>query len=241
MLSGAASSEGRYCAVETSLPFSRTRYRRHWRSAQRRCRIPMVGTLGVDQRRVALVATIVVALAISTLLGFPFLTRPKTEFEREHARAVMRTPRWLKVEIATSDGRREYREGESILVVVHFSSVAPHMYKADVAEEMSVSAASDVLHISNGEKRPRNGGMGIVCCGSRLIGLDDEPFTPQTWTPLNLPPGDYEIYLTSRRIFNWDVNGIMTCCSPSPVEVASNMVKVRVLPAIRSFPIPLNP
>jgi len=142
-----------------------------------------VETLGGDQRRVAFVATIVVALAISALLGFSFLIRPKTEFEREHTLAVIRTPRWLKVEIATSDGRREYREDEGIPIVVHFSSVAPHMYKADAADGMSVSAASDVLHMSNGEKRPRNYMMGVVCCDSRLIGLDDEPFTPPFRTP----------------------------------------------------------
>ncbi len=190
-------------------------------------------------------ATVVVVLAVSGLLGFSFLTRPKTEFEREHARAVMRTPRWLKVEIETSDHRREYQENEGLLVIVHFSSAATRMYKADAADGMSKSAASDVLHISNGEKRSRNYMMGIVCCDSRLIGLDDEPFTPRTLTPLKLPPGEYEIYLTSRRVFNWDGNGVSTCCALSPFEVASNMLKIRVLPSsgdvLRHFSIPLNP
>ena len=118
------------------------------------------------------------------------------------------------------------------------------MYKADAADGVSISAASDLLHISNGEKRYRNGLMGVVCCDSRLIGLDDEPFTPRTWVPLSLPPGDYEIYLTSRRVFNWDGNGVFSCCGPSPLEVASNILKIRVLPGpdpLRGFPIPLNP
>jgi hypothetical protein len=204
-----------------------------------------VETLAADQRRIALVATIVVALILSAFLGFSLLTRPKTKFEWEHARAEGANPRWLKVEIETSDGRHEYREDEGIFVVVHFSSTAPHMYKADAADGMSKSAASDLLHISNGEKRPRNYMFGVVCCDSRLIGLDDEPFTPRTRAPLNLPPGDYEIYLTSRRVFDWDGNGVFTCCGPSPFEVASNMIKIRVLPGPgdlpRRFPIPLNP
>lgn len=197
-----------------------------------------------DQRFVALVATAAIALVVCALLGFSLLTRPKTPFEREHAQAEWANPRGLKVEIETSDGRDEYREDEAILVVVHFSSTAPHMYKADVADGASISAASDVLHISNGEKRPRNYMMGIVCCDSRLIGLDDEPFTPRTLTPLRLPPGEYEIYLTSRRVFGWDGNGVMTCCGPSPFEVASNMLKIRVQPASaelpRRFPILFN-
>ena len=202
-------------------------------------------TLGTDQRRIALVAAVVVTIAVSALLGFSFLTRPKTDFEKEHAHAVMRNPRWLKVKIATSDGRREYREDEGIPILVHFSSVAPHMYRADAADGMSISAASDLFHISNGEKRPRNFMMGVVCCDSRLVGLDDEPFTPPFRAPLTLPPGDYEIYLTSRRVFNWDGNGILTCCSPSPFEVASNILKIRVLPGagdlLRRFPIRLYP
>lgn len=210
-----------------------------------------VETLGPDRHRIALIAAVVVVLTISALVGFSFLTRPKTEFEKEQVRAVMRTPRWLKVEIETSDHRHEYREKEGIPVVVHFSSTAPHMYKADVADGASISAASDVFHISNGETRSRNYMIGVVCCDSRLVGLDDEPFTPKTWTPLSLPPGNYEIYLTSRRVFNWDGNGVLTCCGPSPLEVASNMLKIRVLPGprgvpdpsnlLRSFPIPLNP
>jgi hypothetical protein len=204
-----------------------------------------VETLGFDQRRVALVATGVVVLVVSVLLGFSLLTRPKTEFQREHARAVMRNPRWLKIEIETSDGRHEYSQNEGIFVVVHFSSAAPHMYKADAADGMSESSASDLLHISNGQLWPRNGMMGTVCCDSRLIGLDDEPFTPRTWAPLKLPPGEYEIYLTSRRVFNWDTRGVLTYAWPGSFEVASdNMLKIRVLPASsdfrRRFPLLVN-
>jgi hypothetical protein len=198
---------------------------------------------GPDQRRVIVVAIVSLAVMASAFLGFSHLIRPKTEFEREQARAVMRNPRWLEIEIGTSDGRREYRETEAILLVVRFSSAAPHMYKADAADGASISAASDELHISNGEKRPLST-MGIVCCDSRLVGLDDEPFARRPRTPLKLSPGEYEIYLTSRRVFNWDGNGILTCCGPSPFEVSSNMLKIRVLPdsdgSPRRFPIPFN-
>lgn len=199
--------------------------------------------LDADHRRIAVVAALVVAFMVCVLVGFALLTRPRTQFEREHARAMIRTPQWLKVEIATRDGRREYREGEAIFVVVHFSSAAPRMYRADVADGASISAGSDELHISNGETRPRNM-TGIYCCDTRLIGLDDEPFTPPSWTPLKLPPGNYEVYLTSRRVFNWDTDIILTCCRPSPFEVASNLLKIRVLPepgGLRHFfPILIN-
>jgi hypothetical protein len=203
-------------------------YRRHWRSGEHRCRITGVETLDANQRRVALLAAVVVALVVCVLVGTALLTRPKTQFEREQSRAEASNPHWLKVEIATSDDRHEYRENEAIPVVVHFSSAVRYMYRADAADGASKAAATDELHISNGEEMLRNM-TGIVCCDSRLIGLDDEPFTPPSWTPLKLAPGDYEIYLTSRRVFNWDTKGI-DVFQPSSFDVGSNMLEIRVVP-----------
>ena len=188
----------------------------------------IVETLEGDQRRVALAAAVVIALLVSAIVVPRLLTRPKTPFEQEQARAEASNPRWLKVEIDTSDGRREYGKSESIFVVVHYSSAAPHIYKADVVDGMSMSSSSDELHISNGQLRQLNT-AGVVCCDTRLIGLDDDPFTRSALPPLKLAPGGYEIYLTSRRVFSWDTKGILTYL-PSPFEVASNMLKIRVVP-----------
>jgi hypothetical protein len=190
-----------------------------------------VEILGATRWRAALFATVMVALVICVLLGFALLTRPKTQFEREQARAEASNPRWLRVEIATSDGRQNYRENEAISVVAHFSSAARYIYKVDAADGESKAAATDELHIWNGEQRPQNrprNMTGIFCCDARLIGLDDEPFTPPSWTSLKLAPGDYEIYLTSRRVFNWDTKGI-DMYQPSWFEVGSNMLKIRVV------------
>jgi hypothetical protein len=86
---------------------------------------------------------------------------------------------------------------------------------------------SDLLHISNGQTRPRSF-YGAVCCDTRLSGLDEEPFTPRLVSPLRLAPGEYEIYLTSRRVFKWDETN--NSLHPSTFEVASNLLKIRVLP-----------
>ena len=185
-----------------------------------------------EWRRVTLTAAVIVVLIICSLIAFTLLTRPNTQFEREQARAETSNPKWLKVEITTSDNRYEYVQGEPILVLVHYSSLAPNMYKADSADGSGRAAGSEVLHISNGQKRPLNV-TGIVCCDARLIGLDDNPFTPPSLTPLTLAPGDYEIYVTSRRVFKWDAEG-MERYHPSAFEVASNMLKIRVLASQRS-------
>lgn len=182
--------------------------------------------------RPAAIAVAAVVLVVCALVGLALLIRPKTPFERRQAVAEARNPKWLKVEITTSDGRRKYRDGEPIFVVAHFSSSAPYQYKVDVADGFSTAAADDEFHISNGQIRMRNGRI-RVCCSSRLVGLDDAGFTPSPSAPLRLAPGDYEIYLTSWRVFEWNVDERRAKGAeedyPSPFEVASNMLKLHVV------------
>jgi hypothetical protein len=181
--------------------------------------------------RAAAIAVAAVVLVICALVGIALLIRPKTPFERKQAIAEASNPKWLKVEITTSDGRRKYRDGEPIFVVAHFSSSAPYQYKVDVADGFSTAAGMDELHISNGHVRMLNE-RNSVCCSSRLVGLDEAGFTPPS-TPQRLAPGDYEIYLTSRRIFEWNVDEMRAKGAeedyPSPFEVGSNMLKLLVV------------
>jgi hypothetical protein len=179
-----------------------------------------------DRRRIAIaVATIVVL--VGAVVGIHIAIRPKTPFEWQHAHAEAMNPQGLSVELTTADKRTKYHEGETILLVAGFSSTARYRYKADIADGSSVAAASDRLHISSGP--PISDMRGIVCCGSRLVGLDDQPLNVSTHTMLKLGPGQYEIYLTSRRVFKWDDTPIGT--SDSSFEVTSNLLKIRVVPA----------
>jgi hypothetical protein len=191
-----------------------------------------VEILETDQRRVALLAIAVVAAVTCLLIGIALLIRPKTPFEQEQALADARNPKGVEVEITTSDGRREYRYGEPIFVVPHFSSTLPYAYRIDVADGFSSAAATDKLHISTGQRRMLRT-RGITCCSTQLVGLDEVPFfTPRYSTdPLTLAPGNYEIYLTSRRVFEWNVSESRQKQEdyPSSFEVASNMLKIRVV------------
>jgi hypothetical protein len=183
-----------------------------------------------DYRALSIAMTAVV-LVVCALLGLALLIRPKTPFERKQAVAEASNPKWLKVEITTSDSRHEYRASEFIFVVAHFSSTVPYQYKIDIADGFSTAAATDELRISNGHVRMLNE-RNSVCCSSRLVGLDSAGFTAPS-TPLRLAPGEYEIYLTSRRVFEWDVDKIRAIGAeedyPSPFEVASNMLKLHVV------------
>ncbi len=176
-----------------------------------------------DYRPIGLAVT---AIVVVGGLWLAVASGPKKQFEREHLQAEAANPKWLRIEIATGDSRSEYREDEPIYIVPHFSSVVRYQYKIETAEGKSKSAV-DYLHISNGQVVTRNL-VGIFCCFSRLAGLDDEPYSPQTVTPLKLPPGQYEVYLTTRRVFGWDAGPEEY--SPSSFEVASNLLKIRVVP-----------
>jgi|HubBroStandDraft_4_1064222.scaffolds.fasta_scaffold17240_2 hypothetical protein len=177
-----------------------------------------------DYRPIGLAVT---AIAVVAGLWVAVASRPSSQFEWQHLHAEAANPKWLKVEITTADKRSQYRENEPIYIVPHFSSSVRYKYKIEIAEGESESAV-DYLHISNGQVVPRNL-VGIFCCFSRLVGLDDEPYSPATVTPLKLSPGRYEIYLTTRRVFTWDVGPEEY--SPSSFEVASNLLRIRVVPA----------
>jgi hypothetical protein len=180
-----------------------------------------------DYRRIGLsVAAALILIAVVVAGGF--ISRSKTPFEREQARAEAMNPGSVLVEITTDDNRREYRESEPIFVMAHFSSTMPYQYKIETAEGRSGSIAFDLLHLSDGRQRFLNQ-MGFECCDSHLAGLYEEPYTPpRTRTPLHLAPGKYEIYLTSRRVFRWDA--APKEYQPSSFQVASNLLKIRVVP-----------
>ena len=164
------------------------------------------------------------AIAVLLVIGMAVEVQQRTPFEREQARSEAANPKWLRVQITTADSRREYRQNEAIFIVPSFLSTVPYKYKIEIADGKSESAV-DLLHLSSGEVRLRNL-TGIFCCFSRMIGLDNEPYTFQTVTPLRLPPGQYEIYLTTRRVFTWDAGPEEY--NPSSFEVASNLLKIRV-------------
>lgn len=151
-----------------------------------------------------------------------------TAFETEHEIAEAKNPRWLSIEIDTADKRHEYRESEYIQIVTSYTSSVLYQYRVDVAEGESRAAASDVLHISDGTKTDLYGGS-IVCCDSRLVGLDDvDPYVSKSHVRFRMKPGKYQMYVTTNRVFPWQAG--LKQYSPSDWETASNLLTLRILP-----------
>jgi hypothetical protein len=175
-------------------------------------------------RRPVVIGTAAALVLTAALLTVALIARSKTPFEREQAHAEAMNPPWISVEIRTADNRGEYREGEPITLIAEFSSSKPYVYKIETAEEFSY-AANETIHVSNGENIIRPGRF--VCCSSHLIGLYEEPYRPHKMNLPPLPPGRYEMYVTSRRVFKWDEGPVVY--QPSYMQVASNLLKIRVV------------
>lgn len=152
---------------------------------------------------------------------------PKTPFEQAQARAEAGNPHWLTIELNTADKRRQYKESEFIAFTVAYSSAVSSLYKAEVAENSSLVAATDVIHVSDGHEASLRV-YGVVCCGSSIIGLIEEPYVYHPQLRLHLKPGTYEVYVTTHRVFPWDI--VSQVYTPSEWETASNMLKLRILP-----------
>ena len=152
---------------------------------------------------------------------------PKSPFEQAQARALAGNPHWLSIELNTADKRRQYKESEVIAFTVGYSSAVGNLYKAEVAEDSSSVAASDTLHLSDGHTASLRV-FGLVCCGSRVIGLIEEPYVYHPQLRLRLKPGTHEMYVTTHRVFPWDI--VSQVYTQSEWETASNMLKLRILP-----------
>jgi hypothetical protein len=152
---------------------------------------------------------------------------PKTPFEQVQSRAEAGNPHWLSIDLDTADKRHKYKESEFVAFTVSYSSAVGKLYKAEIAEGTSTVAATDVLHLSDGRDMWLNI-FGIFCCSSKLIGLNDDPYVYRPKLRIHLKPGTYEMYVTTHRVFPWDVTAAVY--EPSEWETASNLLKVRVVP-----------
>lgn len=221
--------------------YARLRYRRDWRTSHSGCPIiamaidasqrdrlegaPGLLGNGAEPKRSWFVAFCCLSFCLLAIIILWLSHGNQTEFEKEHARAEAANPPWLSIQIDTADGRRQYREDEYIRIVTRFSSSVRYKYKIDIATTSGLPAASDLLNVSDGQEI----GLGppaIACCGSRLIGLDLQPYIAQPHALLRLKPGLHEVYVSTGRVFPWNTDP--QPYYPSSMETVSNMLKLKV-------------
>lgn len=151
----------------------------------------------------------------------------KTPFEKEHDRAEARNPRWLSIELDTSDKRRKYREGELITLVSRYSSTVPYQYRVEVDYD-NVNGASDRLQDSL-DPTVNLPGFVITCCFSHIVGITEEPRQFGRPHYLKLKPGKHEIWLSTRRVYPWSAP--QKNYDTNDWICASNLLKITVVPS----------
>jgi len=144
-----------------------------------------------------------------------------SKFEQQHKEAVLQNPPGVELEIRTNGGRNQFAVSEPVAFEEFYTARWSCAWRIEVLEGMNVASnptASDVIHITDGTAlwdQPRRQWLGIVCCDSRWIWLDQEPVripyklspTPTAsepqWQTLHLPdkPGKYRVYVTTHRVF----------------------------------------
>jgi len=151
----------------------------------------------------------------------------RSEFDQQHKEAVLQNPPRIELEIRTSGGRKQFAVSEPVAFEEFYTSKWPGAWRVEVLEGWNVASnatSSDVVHITDGKAlwtQPRQQWVGIICCDSRQIWVDQDPVripyklsaaptrsnpeglaNPQ-WQTLHLPskPGKYRVYVTTHRIF----------------------------------------
>lgn len=170
-------------------------------------------------------AKVISLLLLPAFLAFTLSSCRDSPFEQEHDRAEARNPRWLEIKLDTADHRREYRENEPIHFIITYASSVPYQYKVQASSDNEVSF-SDVLHISLGQTIRSN--RAIICCFSQIVGLTDEPLKLELPHVTELKHGYYELWVSTRRVFQWNVAN--ETYGPSDNVCASNLLRVKVLP-----------
>lgn len=141
----------------------------------------------------------------------------RSAFDQQHKEAILQNPPGIELEIRTRAGRDQFAISEPVSFEELYTSKWPGAWLIEVLEGQNVASnasGSDVVHITDGKTIwafPREQWVGIICCDSRQIWLDQEPVRipykrsaiPPPWQTLHLPnkPGKYRVYVTTHRVF----------------------------------------
>ena len=175
----------------------------------------------------------------------------RSAFDEQHRRAVLENPFGVDFEIRTRGGRRQFSVSEAVDFEEFYTSKYTGVWQIEVFDynNTATNPATDVVHVTDGKAvwdQPRKMWVGVVCCNSRHIWLDQEPvrmpyklgagrfvmehegYPNPEWYALRLPekPGKYRVYVTTHRVFGraFDKNPYLD----AGVAVSSNVLEFQV-------------
>jgi hypothetical protein len=186
-----------------------------------------------------------VILLILSLIGCS-----RSAFDQQHRRSVLANPTGVELEIHTRQDKKQFSVSEPVEFEEFYTSKYPGLWQIEVLEGQNTASSPSVdeVHITDGNAgwdQVRQPLVGIICCNSRHVWLNQEPTrtpyklwsgpsptnpdgwpNPQ-WQVLHLPnkPGNYRVYITTQRVFGHVVNNPY---EDKGVAVSSNILNLRV-------------
>jgi hypothetical protein len=174
----------------------------------------------------------------------------RSPFDQQHRRSVLENPDGIELEIHTRQDRKQFSVSEPVEFEELYTSKYSGLWQIEVLEGQNTASSPSVdqVHITDGHTswdQPRQMLVGIVCCNSRHVWLNQEPTrvpyklwsgqsrtnpggwpNPQ-WQVLHLPnkPGNYQVYVTTQRVFGHVVNNPY---EDKGLAVSSNILNLRV-------------
>jgi hypothetical protein len=174
-----------------------------------------------------------------------------SEFELQHKHAVLENPSGVELEIRTRGGRKQFAVSETVEFEELYTAKYSGLWHIEILDGWNdaSNASSDVVTIADGNiisNLPRTRWAGIICCDSRHVWLSRDPvrvpykmFDSHTltnpehyinaeWHTLHLPgkPGQYQIYVTTHRVFGRAYS--TTTYHGQGVPVSSNILRLEV-------------
>lgn len=164
----------------------------------------------------------------------------RLDFERAHDQSLAENPLGVELRIEATDGKSKFRVAEAVEITQLYAAKYPGEWHMEILDGGNPASMSDEAHISDGKSTStiRLLNFGIVCCDSRHVWLSLDPvvvpYKFSTWRApsrvLHLPkPGKYEIYVTTRRVFNRDQT-MGTTSGLGFAVTAANILKIEVVP-----------
>ncbi len=184
---------------------------------------------------------------ISITLTACLLSCSRSEFERQHLRAVSENPPDVELEIRIRDGRKQFAPSESVQFEEIYTSKQSGLWHIEVLDGWNNPSIARTVYVSDGKtmwSEPQ-GVVGIICCNSRHVWLSQDPvripyklanpsrfnlegWSNPEWHMLHLPKklGKYQVYITTQRVFGRTYS--TTTYFGFGFPVSSNILKLEV-------------
>ena len=126
------------------------------------------------------------------------------KFEDWHSRGLRANPTGIVANLQTRDKRSRYHAGEIVNLHLIFTSRSDELYTVETAD---VSGDEVFLQQSSSEE-PRRliERHGVLCCSSAPQTLSTSPIEVSTHIYLRLEPGDYSLFVKTKRVCHGKLN-----------------------------------